>query len=66
MLNQTPTGSKPIKTSEPKLKPVKGQVTKAQLKGKRKELPAATRTMLEQEQSKIIELYRNLKKSKEK
>ncbi|KAH8386969.1 hypothetical protein KR093_003755 [Drosophila rubida] len=36
--------------------------TKQQLKGKRKDLPAATRNMLEGERSKMIDLYRQLKK----
>ncbi|ALC49432.1 CG8326 [Drosophila busckii] len=40
-----------------------GPPTKLQLKGKRKELPAATRNMLESERSKMIELYRQLKKT---
>ncbi|XP_068159931.1 gelsolin-related protein of 125 kDa [Drosophila tropicalis] len=35
--------------------------TKVQMKGKRKDLPAATRSMLETEQQKMIELYRQLK-----
>ncbi|XP_030380696.1 coiled-coil domain-containing protein 137 [Scaptodrosophila lebanonensis] len=39
--------------------------TKAQMKGKRKELPAATRSMLEVERSKMVELYRTLKKTRE-
>ncbi|XP_064538343.1 uncharacterized protein LOC135428340 [Drosophila montana] len=36
--------------------------TKLQLKGKRKDLPAATRNMLEGERSKMVDLYRQLKK----
>lgn len=40
----------------------KSPPTKLQLKGKRKDLPAATRNMLEGERSKMIDLYRQLKK----
>ncbi|EDV99839.1 uncharacterized protein LOC6564514 [Drosophila grimshawi] len=36
--------------------------TKLQLRGKRKDLPAATRNMLEGERNKMIDLYRQLKK----
>ncbi|XP_030567098.1 uncharacterized protein LOC115767090 [Drosophila novamexicana] len=36
--------------------------TKLQLKGKRKDLPAATRNMLEGERTKMVDLYRQLKK----
>lgn len=39
--------------------------TKQQLKGKRKDLPAATRNMLDGERSKMIELYRQLKKGQQ-
>nr|CAQ53432.1 CG8326-PA [Drosophila melanogaster]CAQ53438.1 CG8326-PA [Drosophila melanogaster] len=35
--------------------------TKAQMKGKRKDLPLATRSMLETERSKMVQLYRQLK-----
>ncbi|KAH8274788.1 hypothetical protein KR026_006155 [Drosophila bipectinata] len=35
--------------------------TKAQMKGKRKDLPAATRSMLETERNKMVLLYRQLK-----
>ncbi|XP_017030190.1 uncharacterized protein [Drosophila kikkawai] len=35
--------------------------TKAQMKGKRRDLPAATRSMLENERNKMISLYRQLK-----
>ncbi|KAH8409004.1 hypothetical protein KR009_004994 [Drosophila setifemur] len=35
--------------------------TKAQMKGKRKDLPAATRNMLENERNKMVLLYRQLK-----
>lgn len=38
---------------------------KGKLKGKRKDLPAATRVMIEQEQNKVIGLYRQLKKNKQ-
>lgn len=42
------------------------QLTKSTMKGKRKDLPKATRKMLEDERTKMVELYRSLKKSKDK
>ncbi|XP_065365094.1 uncharacterized protein LOC135958147 [Calliphora vicina] len=41
-----------------------GSISKKQLKGKRKDLPEATRNMLETERQKLVSLYRDLKKSK--
>ncbi|KNC31023.1 hypothetical protein FF38_13417 [Lucilia cuprina] len=41
-----------------------GALSKNQLKGKRKDLPEATRNMLETERQKLVSLYRDLKKSK--
>lgn len=38
--------------------------TTIDLKGKRKDLPVATRRMIEHQQSKAIEMYRQLKKNK--
>lgn len=40
------------------------QISKQQMKGKRKDLPDHTRNMLENERQKLVDLYRNLKKSK--
>lgn len=45
-------------------KPKPTTVGKNQLKGKRKDLPEATRNMLETERQKMISLYRDLKKAK--
>lgn len=41
----------------------KSYLTKSQLKGKRKDLPIAARNMLETEQLKMIQLYRELRKN---
>ncbi|XP_036317962.1 uncharacterized protein LOC118732940 [Rhagoletis pomonella] len=43
-----------------------GKVEKPALSGKRKKLPLATRKMLEDEQGKLIEMYRAMKKTKAK
>ncbi|XP_013112405.2 uncharacterized protein LOC106090672 [Stomoxys calcitrans] len=40
------------------------EVTRQAMKGKRKDLPKHTRNMLENERQKLVDLYRNLKKSK--
>ena len=37
---------------------------KGKLKGKLKDLPAGTRAMIEKEQNKVIDMYRQLKKNK--
>lgn len=42
--------------------PAQSAPTKLQMKGKRKDLPAATRNMLEGERNKMVDLYRQLKK----
>uniref|UniRef100_A0A1A9W8P0 Coiled-coil domain-containing protein 137 n=1 Tax=Glossina brevipalpis TaxID=37001 RepID=A0A1A9W8P0_9MUSC len=42
----------------------KSELSRSQLKGKRRDLPTATRNILESEQQKMISLYRDLKKSK--
>ncbi|XP_011191088.2 coiled-coil domain-containing protein 137 [Zeugodacus cucurbitae] len=47
---------------ESKSKPVSSKVEKVILSGKRKKLPMATRKMIEDEQNKFIEIYRNMKK----
>ncbi|XP_049317597.1 coiled-coil domain-containing protein 137 [Bactrocera dorsalis] len=47
---------------ESKCKSVSSKVEKVSLSGKRKKLPVATRKMIEDEQSKFIEIYRNMKK----
>lgn len=39
---------------------------KGKLKGKLKDLPATTRAMIEKEQNKVIDMYRQLKKNKQK
>ncbi|XP_058444842.1 uncharacterized protein LOC131426260 [Malaya genurostris] len=49
---------------EPKKKSSKKQGSKVDLKGKRKNLPLATRMKLESEQQSVIEMYRQLKKAK--
>ncbi|KAH8304761.1 hypothetical protein KR044_011225 [Drosophila immigrans] len=54
------SSSSPVKSKKKKL--LATTPTKQQLKGKRKDLPAATRNMLEGERSKMIDLYRQLKK----
>uniref|UniRef100_A0A1I8M9D0 Coiled-coil domain-containing protein 137 n=1 Tax=Musca domestica TaxID=7370 RepID=A0A1I8M9D0_MUSDO len=56
--NSKPSGSSTKTTKSP------GRVTKEQMRGKRKDLPEHTRNMLEKEREKLVELYRNLKKSK--
>ncbi|XP_021701199.1 uncharacterized protein LOC110676681 [Aedes aegypti] len=45
-------------------KNVPSQAQKIDLKGKRKNLPVCTRMKLEREQQSVIEMYRNMKKSK--
>ncbi|KAH8411834.1 hypothetical protein KR215_011725 [Drosophila sulfurigaster] len=57
---ESSTSSSPVKAKKKKL--LNATPTKQQLKGKRKDLPAATRNMLEGERSKMIDLYRQLKK----
>lgn len=47
--------TKPVTKSTPKL-------PSFDLKGKRKELPMATRQMIENQQKNVVELYRQLKK----
>ncbi|KAL7744042.1 hypothetical protein ACLKA6_001271 [Drosophila palustris] len=56
----------PANFSKKKSAQKKSTPTKLQLKGKRKDLPAATRSMLEGERSKMIDLYRQLKKEQNK
>ncbi|XP_054727975.1 coiled-coil domain-containing protein 137 [Anastrepha obliqua] len=62
LLSDTKTNSE--NTPERKVKAVTGKVEKNTLSGKRKNLPMATRKMLEDEQSKFIEIYRAMKKTK--
>ncbi|XP_037938205.1 coiled-coil domain-containing protein 137-like [Teleopsis dalmanni] len=67
LLDQTDDKPTNLNNATTKLKGIKNKtISKSQLKGKRKDLPLATRSMLENEQSKIVELYRQLKKSKQK
>ncbi|CAD7090095.1 unnamed protein product [Hermetia illucens] len=55
-------------TAEESVKPVNKGDTKKKvsldLKGKRKDLPRATRRMIEEQQTKAVELYRQMKKNK--
>ncbi|XP_061389396.1 uncharacterized protein LOC133324572 [Musca vetustissima] len=65
LLDETSTKSNgQTTTSTTKITKSTGRVTKEQMRGKRKDLPEHTRNMLEKEREKLVELYRNLKKSK--
>ncbi|XP_075155877.1 uncharacterized protein LOC142229221 [Haematobia irritans] len=57
--NQTPGSSPSTKKANSGSK-----VAREAMKGKRKDLPQHTRNMLETERQKLVDLYRNLKKSK--
>lgn len=61
--SQDENGKKKGQTGSKKAK-AKTTISKTQLKGKRKDLPEATRNMLETERQKLVSLYRDLKKSK--
>lgn len=61
----TETTSNSETTTQTSKKPKSLSVnTKKLMKGKRKDLPEATRNMLENERLKLVSLYRDLKKSK--
>ncbi|XP_073835405.1 uncharacterized protein [Musca autumnalis] len=64
LLDETTVVASTQSTTTSKTTNTSGRVTKEQMRGKRKDLPEHTRNMLEKEREKLVELYRNLKKSK--